>query len=62
MTEYADTVGARLSCEDLDRACSNLDVTIISVKRGRPAELSCWRPRDDRSGFDREDITWPIAF
>ena len=62
MTEYADNVAARLSCEDLDRACSNLDFIILSVQRGRPAELSCWRPRDDRSGFDREDITWPIAF
>ena len=61
MTEYADTVAARLSFEDLDRVCSNLDFTILSVQRGRPAELS-WRPRDDRSGFDREDITWPIAF
>jgi hypothetical protein len=62
MTEYADTVAARLSCEDLDRACSNLDFIILSVQRGRPAELSGWRQRDDRSGFDREDITWPIAF
>ena len=61
MTEYADTVAARLSFEDLDRVCSNLDFTILSVQRGRPAELP-WRPRDDRSGFDREDITWPIAF
>jgi hypothetical protein len=61
MIEYADTVAARLSCEDLDRACSNLDFTILSVQRGRPAELF-WRSRDHRSGFDREDITWPIAF
>lgn len=60
MTEYADTVAAHLFGEDLDRACSNLDFNILCVQRGRPAEL--WRPRDDRSGFDREDITWPIAF
>ena len=53
---------ARPSGEDLDRAWPNLDYIILSVQRGRPAELSCWRLRDDRSGFDREDITWPIAF
>ena len=53
---------ARPSGEDLDRAWPNLDYVILSVQRGRPAELSCWRLRDDRSGFDREDITWPIAF
>jgi proteasome lid subunit RPN8/RPN11 len=53
---------ARPSGEDLDRAWPNLDYIILSVQRGRPAELSCWRLRDDRSGFDREDITWPIVF
>ena len=53
---------ARPSGEDLDRAWPNLDYIILSVQRGRPADLSCWRLRDDRSGFDREDITWPIAY
>jgi proteasome lid subunit RPN8/RPN11 len=62
MTEYADTVAAHPSGEDLDRAWPVLDFIILSVQRGRPAELSCWRPRDDRSGFDREDITWPIGY
>ncbi len=52
---------ARPSGEDLAQAWPNLDYIIISVQRGRPAEISCWRLRDDRSGFDREDMSWPIG-
>lgn len=52
---------ARPSGEDLAQAWPNLDYIIISVQRGRPADISCWRLRDDRSGFDREDMTWPIG-
>jgi len=52
---------ARPSGEDLARAWPNLDYIIISVRRGRPADISCWRLRDDRSGFEREDMTWPIG-
>ena len=52
---------ARPSGEDLAQAWPNLDYIIISVQRGRPAEISCWRLRPDRSGFDREDMTWPIG-
>lgn len=51
---------ARPSGEDLAQAWPNLDYIILSVQRGRPADISCWRLRDDRSGFDREDMTWPI--
>lgn len=52
---------ARPSGEDLAQAWPNLDYVIISVQRGRPADISCWRLRDDRSGFEREDMTWPIG-
>lgn len=52
---------ARPSLEDLAHAWPNLDYIIVSVVRGRPEEISCWRLREDRSGFDREEITWPIA-
>jgi proteasome lid subunit RPN8/RPN11 len=52
---------ARPSGEDLAQAWPNLDYIIISVQRGRPADIACWRLRDDRSGFDREDMTWPIG-
>ena len=62
MNEYAAAVAARPFGEDLARAWPNLDDIILSVQRGGPAEQSCRRLRDDRSGFDREDITWPIAF
>lgn len=52
---------ARPSLEDLAHAWPNLDYIIVSVVGGRPEEISCWRLRADRSGFDREEITWPIA-
>ena len=52
---------ARPSGEDLAQAWPNLDYVIISVQRGRPADISCWRLRADRSGFEREDMTWPIG-
>jgi proteasome lid subunit RPN8/RPN11 len=52
---------ARPSGEDLAQAWPNLDYIIISVQRGRPADMACWRLRDDRSGFEREDMTWPIG-
>jgi proteasome lid subunit RPN8/RPN11 len=50
---------ARPSLEDLAHAWPNLDYVIVSVERGQAGEISCWRLREDRSGFDREDITWP---
>lgn len=52
---------ARPSSEDLAQAWPNLDYIIVSVQQGRPAEISCWRLRADRSRFDREDLTWPIG-
>jgi proteasome lid subunit RPN8/RPN11 len=53
---------ARPSLEDLAHAWPNLDYVIVSIERGQPQDMSCWRLRDDRSGFDREDVTWPIGF
>jgi proteasome lid subunit RPN8/RPN11 len=53
---------ARPSLEDLAQAWPNLDYIIVSIVRGQAGEISCWRLREDRSGFDREDITWPIEF
>lgn len=52
---------ARPSLEDLVHAWPNLDYIIVSIMRGRAEEISCWRLREDRSGFDREDMTWPTA-
>jgi proteasome lid subunit RPN8/RPN11 len=51
---------ARPSLEDLAHAWPNLDYVIVSILRGQADEISSWRLREDRSGFDREDITWPI--
>ncbi len=53
---------ARPSSEDLAHAWPNLAYVIVSIERGQPGEMSCWRLREDRSGFDREDITWPTEF
>jgi proteasome lid subunit RPN8/RPN11 len=50
---------ARPSLEDLAHAWPNLDYVIISIVRGEAGKISCWRLREDRSGFDRENITWP---
>lgn len=52
---------ARPSLEDLAHAWPNLAYIIVSIMRGRAEEISCWRLREDRSGFDREDMTWPTA-
>jgi proteasome lid subunit RPN8/RPN11 len=52
---------ARPSLEDLAHAWPNLDYIIVSIMRGEAGDISCWRLRDDRSGFEREDMTWPIG-
>jgi proteasome lid subunit RPN8/RPN11 len=52
---------ARPSLEDLAHAWPNLDYIIVSIVRGEAGEISCWRLREDRSGFEREDMTWPIG-
>jgi proteasome lid subunit RPN8/RPN11 len=47
---------ARPSQHDLEHAWPNLIYTITTVVRGEPGETTAWRLRDDRSGFDRQDI------
>lgn len=47
---------ARPSQHDLDHAWPNLVYTITTVSRGEPGETTAWRLRNDRSGFDRQDL------
>jgi proteasome lid subunit RPN8/RPN11 len=49
---------ARPSAYDLEHAWPVFRYVIVSVAGGRPGELTCWRLRDDRSGFDREELSW----
>ena len=53
---------ARPSRHDLEHAWPNLAYVIISVGRGRPGDVTCWRLRDDRSAFDQGDLIWPTEF
>lgn len=46
---------------DLSHAWPNFDYIIVSVAQGRPADITCWRLREDRSAFEAEDITWRTA-
>jgi proteasome lid subunit RPN8/RPN11 len=48
---------ARPSQHDLEHAWPNLTYVIIAVSNGTPGEATAWRLRDDRSAFDRGDIT-----
>ena len=47
---------ARPSPHDLEQAWPNLTYAIVAVAAGEPGETTAWRLRDDRSGFDREDL------
>jgi proteasome lid subunit RPN8/RPN11 len=49
---------ARPSQHDLDHAWPNLTYVIVSVAAGTPADITCWRLREDRTAFDRGDLTW----
>lgn len=53
---------ARPSQYDLDHAWPNLSYVIVTVAAGLPAELRSWRLRDDRSAFEEEALTCPLAF
>jgi proteasome lid subunit RPN8/RPN11 len=44
---------ARPSARDLEHAWPNLLYLIVSVRAGTPDEMTAWRLRDDRSGFDK---------
>jgi proteasome lid subunit RPN8/RPN11 len=43
---------------DLLHAWPNVDYIIVSVVRAAPADVTCWRLRDDRAAFAREEIQW----
>lgn len=43
---------ARPSRHDLQQAWPNFVYAIITVDRGEPGEMTAWRLRDDRSGFE----------
>ena len=47
---------ARPSQHDLEQAWPNLTYVIIAVKAGEAGEITSWRLRDDRSGFDQGDL------
>jgi proteasome lid subunit RPN8/RPN11 len=47
---------ARPSPHDLEQAWPNFTYVIVAVAAGVPGEITSWRLRDDRSGFDRGDL------
>jgi proteasome lid subunit RPN8/RPN11 len=47
---------ARPSQHDLEHAWPNLMYVIVSVSAGSPADMTCWRLRDDRAEFQRGDL------
>ena len=47
---------ARPSQHDLEQAWPNFLYLIITVVAGAPGEITAWRLRDDRSGFDQGEI------
>ena len=49
---------ARPSQYDLEHAWPNLTYLILAVNGGAPAEVTVWRLRDDRSGFDEGELQW----
>jgi proteasome lid subunit RPN8/RPN11 len=49
---------AEPSQHDLLHAWPNVDYIIVSVVRAAPADVTCWRLREDRAGFAREEIEW----
>ncbi|HZB24578.1 MAG TPA: M67 family metallopeptidase [Vicinamibacterales bacterium] len=49
---------ARPSQYDLDHAWPNFIYVIISVNAGEPGDVTVWRLRDDRSGFDEGELKW----
>ena len=59
------------SAHDLEHAWPDLSYVIVSVHGGHvagsvkaepvPDAVTSWRLREDRSGFENEDMTWPPA-
>jgi proteasome lid subunit RPN8/RPN11 len=50
---------ARPSPHDLEHAWPNLSYVIVAVAAGVPADVTCWRLRDDRSSFVQKDLQCP---
>lgn len=48
---------ARPSQYDLDHAWPFFSYIIVSVRGGVPEDMTSWLLRDDRSGFDPEELT-----
>lgn len=49
---------ARPSQYDLDHAWPFFSYIIVSVRAGVPEDMTSWLLREDRSGFDPEDLTY----
>ena len=49
---------AQPSQYDLDHAWPFFAYIIVSVREGVPQDMTSWRLRDDRSGFEPEDLTY----
>jgi cysteine synthase B len=49
---------ARPSAHDLEQAWPNLTYLIIAVHGGEAADVTVWRLREDRSGFEQGELTW----
>src|SRR5688572_24483160 len=49
---------ARPSQYDLDHAWPSFSYIIVSVRAGVSEDMTSWLLRDDRSGFDPEDLTY----
>ncbi len=47
---------ARPSQHDLEHAWPNFTYIIIAANGGAPGDITSWRLRDDRSGFDQGDL------
>ena len=47
---------ARPSQYDLDHALPTFSYIIVSVRDGKPEDMTSWRLRDDRSAFDPEEL------
>jgi proteasome lid subunit RPN8/RPN11 len=49
---------AKPSQYDLDHAWPFFSYVIVSVRNGVSEDMTSWRLREDRSAFDREDLSY----
>ena len=49
---------ARPSQHDLEQAWPNLSYIIVAVAAGVPGDMTAWRLREDRSAFEKVELTW----